>query len=85
MREHGIISRCELKTDTKDQLHDGVEGYSTLTDLNAQDKTFRRSDERKWSLSTEWELGLENRLRRSDESSDMCGHKIGDLGEASKA
>ena len=85
MREHGIIARRELKIDTKDQLHDGVEEYPTLTDLDAQDQALRRGDEWEWGLSTERELGLENGLRRSDKSSDMRGHGIGDLGEASKA
>jgi len=56
-----------------------------LTDLNARDKALRRSDERKWGLSPERKLGLEDWLRRSDESPDMYGHGVGDLGEASKA
>ena len=55
-----------------------------LADLNARDKALHRSDERKWGLSPERKLGFEDRLRRSDESPDMCGHGVGDLGEASK-
>lgn len=58
--------------------------YRTLTNLNAQDKTLRGSDKWKWGLSSERKFRLEDRLRRSNKSPDVRGHRIGNLMEASK-
>jgi hypothetical protein len=62
-----------------------VEDHFTPTDLNTQDEAPRSGDEGKGGLSPERELGLENGLGRSNESSDMRSHLIGDFGETSRA
>ena len=75
---------ASCNTDIKCERNDSTEGYSTPTDLDAQDKAPRCSDEGRRGLSSERELGLKDWLRRSDESPDMRGHRIGNLGEALK-
>jgi len=61
-----------------------VEGCFDLADLSARRKALRRGDERRWSLSPDKKLGLEDGSRNK-ESPDMRGCGIGNLREASKA